>query len=139
VVEAYRHLVDPVENPDLLAQVHPRILVTVTVKVTNVLDLRTAGARATAGLVLGDLHSGVDDYSRCQEVAQVAHQLRLHGILAPAATDMGETLALFTDFTDIAGERPVRIADDVLWETLPPDPRAATARRQRLSVVRDDD
>lgn len=50
VVEAYRHLVDPVENPDLLAQIHPRILVTATVKVTNVLDLRTAGARATAGL-----------------------------------------------------------------------------------------
>jgi hypothetical protein len=138
VVEAYRHLVDPVENPDLLAQIHPRILVTATVKVTNVLDLRTAGARATAGLTLGDVRSGVDDYARCQEVAQVAHQLRLHGILAPAATDMGETLALFTDLTDVAGEKPARIADDVLWETLPPDPRAATSRRQRLSVVRDD-
>lgn len=102
------------------------------------LDLRTAGARAAAGLALSDLQSGVDDYGRCQEVAQVAHQLGRHGVLAPAATKMGETLALFTDLTDTAGQKPVRTADDVRWETLPPDPRVASARA-RLSVVRNDD
>jgi hypothetical protein len=135
VIEAYRHLVDPVEDPDLLAQIHPRILVTAQVNVTNVLDLRTAGARATAGLTLGDLRSGVDDYARCQELSQVAHQLRRHGILAPAATEAGETLALFTDLTDAAGEKPVRSSDDVLWEALPPDPRIAGSKAH-LSVVR---
>lgn len=138
IVEAYRHLVDPVEDPDLLAQIHPRILVTAEVAITEVLDLRTAGARATAGLTLGDLQSGVDDYARCQEVGQVAHQLRRHGVLAPAATKIGETLALFTDITDAAGQTPIRNADDVLWETLPPDPRIAGVSA-RLSVVRDDD
>lgn len=137
VVEAYRHLVDPVESTDLLAQIHPRVLVTAHVAVTDVLDLRTAGARAAAGLTLGDLQSGVDDYERCQRVAQVAHQLGRHGIVAPAATRMGETLALFTDLVEAAGQRPVRSADDVLWETLPPDPREPEARA-RLSVVRDD-
>ena len=138
IVEAYRHLVDPVENPDLLAQIHPRILLTADVAVTDVIDLRTAGARAAAGLTLGDLESGVDDYARCQEVAQVAHQLGRHGVLAPAATKMGETLALFTDLTDVAGQKPVRSAADVLWEMLPPDPRIASAGT-RLSMVRDDD
>lgn len=138
VVEAYRHLVDPVENLVLLAHIHPRLFVTAEVTVTDVLDLRTAGARATAGLTISDLQSGVDDYSRCQRAAQVGHQLGRHGIIAPAATDMGETLALFTDLTDAAGQQPVRSADDTLWKTLPPDPRLPGARG-RLSVVRDDD
>src|SRR3954452_5881575 len=68
VVEAYRHLVDPVESPDMLAHIHPRILVTADVHVTDVLDLRTPGARAAAGLTLSDLESAVGDYARCQEV-----------------------------------------------------------------------
>ncbi len=136
IVEAYRHLVDPVEDPALLAQIHPRILVTAAVNVSNVLDLRTAGARATAGLTLDDLQSGVDEYAPCQQVSQVAHQLRRHGVLAPAATGRGETLTLFTDLTDAAGERPIRSSDDVLWETLPPDPRVPGPRAW-LSVVRD--
>jgi RES domain-containing protein len=138
IVEAYRHLVDPVENPDVLEHIHPRILVTADVAVTDVLDLRTAGARAAAGLTLSDLQSGVDEYADCQEVAQVAHQLGRHGVLAPAATKMGETLALFTDLTEAAGQNPIRSADDVLWETLPPDPRITSART-RLSVVRNND
>lgn len=75
IVEAHRHLVDPVEDPELLAQIHPRLFVTADVTVTDVLDLRTAGARASAGLTPDDLQSGVDDYDRCQRVAQVAHQL----------------------------------------------------------------
>ena len=141
IVEAYRHLVDPVEidpgeDTNLLAHIHPRILVTAEVSVTDVLDLRTPGARAAAGLTLSDLQSNVNDYARCQEVAQVAHQLGRHGILAPAATKLGETLALFTDITSAAGQTPVRVADDVLWETLPPDPRVT---RAQLSVVRDND
>lgn len=136
IVEAYRHLADPVESPDLLPHIHPRILVTADVDVTDVLDLRTPGARAAAGLTLSDLESNVGDYARCQEIAQVAHQLRRHGILAPAATKLGETLALFTDITTAGGQTPVRGADDVQWETLPPDPRV---RRTHLSVVREND
>lgn len=92
IVEAYRHLVDPVEDPELLAQIHPRLFVTADFTVTDVLDLRTAGARARAGLTLGDLLSGVDDYQRCQSVAQVAHQLGRHGIIAPAATGIGKLM-----------------------------------------------
>lgn len=138
IVEAYRHLVDPVEDPALLAQIHPRLLVTAKVNVSRVLDLRTADARASAGLTLDDLRSGVDDYAPCQQVSQVAHQLRRHGILAPAATGQGETLTLFSDLTDAAGEKPIRGGDDVLWARLPPDPRIPGSRT-RLSVVRNAD
>lgn len=35
-------------------------------------------------------------YQRCQQVAAVAHQLGLHGLITPAATRIGATLALFT-------------------------------------------
>lgn len=138
IVEAYRHLVDPVEDPALLAQIHPRLLITAEVNASNVLDLRTAGARAAVGLTLDDLRSSVDDYAPCQQVSQVAHQLRRHGVLAPAATGRGETLTLFSDLTDAAGEKPIRNSDDGLWETLPPDPRIL-GPRARLSVVRNAD
>src|SRR5680860_1875470 len=40
VVEAYRHLVDPVEDPDIAKHLAPRVLVTAEVSVTEVLDLR---------------------------------------------------------------------------------------------------
>ncbi|WP_375504837.1 RES domain-containing protein [uncultured Jatrophihabitans sp.] len=89
VVEAYRHFIDPIEDPAMLAEIRPRILVTAGVTVDEVLDLTSAGARMTTGLSLEILQSDTDDreaYERCQEVAQVAHQLGRRGILAPAAT-----------------------------------------------------
>ena len=43
VVEAYRHLIDPIAEPDMVAvlarNIQPRMLVTAPVAVTNVLDL----------------------------------------------------------------------------------------------------
>lgn len=48
--------------------------------------------------------------------------------LSSGTTNMGETLALFTDLTDAAGPKPVRRADDAVWLTLPPDPRVTSAR-----------
>lgn len=151
VVEAYRHLVDPVEDPTLLAQLRPRILVTADVRLRNVLDLSTAGARATVGLTVSDLESDISDdeaYQRCQVVAQVAHQLGLHGVLAPAATRMGQTLAVFTDLFDAgasasssrgvsgAGEFISRVDGDMVWTHLPPDPRQS-GQRGHLRMVRD--
>jgi len=97
VVEAYRHLVDPVEDyqPEMIAT---RAYVTCTVNVQEVLDLRTATGRASAGLPLDVLTSETrnrDVYRQCQEVSAVAHQLGLHGLIAPAATGLGETLVVF--------------------------------------------
>jgi hypothetical protein len=101
VIEAYRHLIDPVEVDDeaarmsLIDNLVPRVLITCDVSVTRLLDLRTAGARAQANLTIQDLHSPTNDrdaYKRCQQVAAIAHQLGRHGIITPAATRQGETL-----------------------------------------------
>lgn len=138
VLEAYRYLVDPVEDPQPPEAFVARLLVTADVDVTDILDLRTATGRSSAALTLGDLQSATTDreaYGRCQLVAQLAHQLGAHGVVAPAATTMGETLALFTDLLP-AGQEPVRVTDE-LWEALPDDPRAPQA--PRLRVVRPGD
>lgn len=138
VVEAYRHLVDPVENPTILAQLKPRALVTCSVEVSDVLDLRIAANRLQVSLTPDELQSDTVDvsaYAQCQAVAQVAHQLGLHGVVAPSATRRGETLALFTDLLP-TGQCPVRTADDQLWARLPPDPRQLVTRH--LKVVKDE-
>lgn len=134
IVEAYRHLIDPVE--DNIPVLAPRVLVTAVVRVTAVLDLRTAGGRLSVGLTKEQLTSATTDsdaYAACQNVAAVAHQLGRHGLIAPAATSLGDTLVLFTDQLPNQ-ERPRRHGDDEYWETLPEDPRSA--RTPRLRVVR---
>ena len=107
---------------------------TCSVEVTGLLDLRTTIGRAQAGLTMQDLTSPTNDreaYARCQYVSPVAHQLRRHGIIAPAATEMGETLALFMDLLPNA-QRPQRRREDEAWARLPPDPRAAQVRYMRV-------
>jgi RES domain-containing protein len=133
VVEAYRHLVDPVETPLPPEAFVTRILVTAEINVTDVLDLRTPTGRSYAGLTMSDLQSATTDrdaYHLCQTVAQLAHQLGWHGIVAPAATAIGETLALFTDLLP-SSQAPMRVTDQ-LWERLPDDPRAPKAPRLRV-------
>lgn len=122
VIEAHRHLVEPVEGmrPELVG---PRHLISCEVQVSNVLDLRAAENRDTVGLSIPDMTSDVGDYEVCHRVAQAAHQLELHGIIAPAATGIGETLALFERRLP-ASEQPV-LLDTLTWEGLPPDPRRA--------------
>lgn len=140
VVEAYRHLIDPIEfgddaaREDFLDNLLARVMVTCEVKVTNLLDLRTTLGRAQANLTPQDLSSATHDteaYARCQRVAQVAHQLRMHGVIAPGATGLGTTLALFMDHLP-AAERPERIPPDEPWHRLPSDPRISSTRPFRL-------
>lgn len=127
IVEAYRHLVDD-EMDDaraLAATVLERRLSTCRIDVPNVLDLRPVYARAAMGLSDVQLHSDVGDYQPCQAVGAAAHQLGLAGIVAPAATRLGETLALYA--LNLPVEHwPAVIARDV-WHGLPPDPRRLRA------------
>jgi hypothetical protein len=120
VVEAYRHLVDDVDGmrPELVG---PRRLLTVEVHLTNVLDLRVAVNRAVLNLADRDLQSPPGDYARCQRIGRVAHQLGTHGIIAPAATDLGETLAVL-ELHLPPHEQPTLQAEED-WPHLPPDPR----------------
>lgn len=121
VAEAYRHLVEDVEGmtPE---RVRSRYLVTAEVAVGLVVDLRSPTARLSVGLGDADLYSEVGDYSACQRIGHVAHQLNRHGVIAPSATGLGLTLALFVDFLSPA-ELPRRIGEPVVWTSLPPDPR----------------
>jgi RES domain-containing protein len=130
VEEAYRHLVDEAGVPAHL--VRPRTLYQVRVEVENVLDLCSEQARTEVGLADADIASPVGDYAACQRVAAVAHQLEYHGIIAPAATGLGETLALFRQRVGIA-ELPV-VVDQRQWNHLPPRPGTAPAR---LTAVTD--
>lgn len=126
VIEAYRHLVDDVEGMTG-ERVRNRRLLRARVRATNVLDLRAPVARVSVGLAEETLRSAVDDYKPCQQIGHVAHQLGCHGVIAPAATGLGETLALFVDLLGVE-ELPVAEGPPVIWDTLPADPR-------RLRVV----
>lgn len=123
VVEAYRHLVDDEldDSQGLAASVLERRVIRCEVSVPNVLDLRRVSAQTAVGLCATDLASDVGDYAACQAVAAATHQLGLAGILAPAATRMGETLALFPMNLPVA-HWPVATAQDI-WRGLPSDPR----------------
>jgi hypothetical protein len=116
--EAYRRLVDGVEGMtgDLVG---PRTVFDVDVRVTQILDLRDHETLRRAGLDDAALLGG---HGPCQCVGQAAHQLGLHGILAPAATEIGETLALFERHLPEV-ELPTIVAEE-RWETLPADPRS---------------
>jgi hypothetical protein len=122
IVEAYRHLVENVMDLEMPARaVGPRRLLVCQVHVSNVLDLRDPRTWSGLGLSLDDLTSPVGVYEPCQAIGRAAHQLELHGILAPAATGLGETLSLFERHLP-PSEIPILIRD-VLWDRLPADPR----------------
>lgn len=137
IVEAYRHLIDPVEDLELRQQLAPRVLVTTDVAATEILDLRTSRARMELGLTLAQMQSATDDraaYGACQEVAAAAHQQGFHGLVAPAATGLGETLALFSN--RLPDSEVPTVTNEAYWEQLPDDPREGA--RARLRIVRDD-
>jgi hypothetical protein len=120
VAEAYRHLVDGVEGMtgDLVA---PRRLLTCAVDIEGIVDLRDVSDQEQVGLTPDDLTSEVGDWERCQLVGGRAHQLGRRGIIAPAATGLGETSALFTAHVSAAA-MPL-VSRQELWDSLPPDPR----------------
>ncbi len=130
VEEAYRHLVDDAGVSAHL--VKARVLYTVRISIDNVLDLTSQRARDDLGLTDGDIVSPVGEYGSCQRVAAVAHQLEYHGILAPAATGLGQTLAVFRQRVGIS-EMPT-VVDQQQWNHLPPRPGATGVH---LRVVTD--
>lgn len=130
-VEAYRHLVDDeLDFREMAAQVLERRIITCEVDVPGILDLRPEGVRESLGLTEETLTSEVADYEPCQKVGAAAHQLRANGLLVPAATGLGETLALFP--TNLPAENWPVVVERGIWHGLPPDPR-------RLRLLKDVD
>lgn len=132
IVEAYRHLVDDAEGMrgDL---VQPRKLVACAVSCTSILDLRSSENQLRVGLSDDHLKSSIGDYESCQHVGAVAHQLGFHGVIAPSASGLGETLALFEERLP-AAELPIQVGGETIWDGLPADPR-----RPSLRVIRNDE
>jgi RES domain-containing protein len=120
IVEAYRHLVETVEGMEP-QMVGPRRLVTCEVEITSVLDLREVISRDAVRLTTTDLRSEVGDYGACHRVGQAAYEVGLHGIIAPAAGGLGETLAVFED--RLIEEEHLALVEEQAWESLPADPR----------------
>ena len=131
VVEAYRHHVDPYAEEGMTgAMVQPRRVLSVQVDVTDVLDLRAPESLDHLGITEDDLLSPVGQYEPCWQIARAAHQLNLHGVLAPAATGLGETLALYEEHLP-AAELPRLVSDAEVWEDgLPHDPRVLRPVRE---------
>jgi len=127
VAEAYRHLVDDeLDRPgELAAAVIERRVLMCEVAVDDILDLRPRQARAAVGLTDEDLFSEPGEYDRCQAVGAAAHQLGRHGVIAPSASRLGETLALFS--TNLPAEQWPTVKARDLWRGLPPDPRVLRA------------
>ena len=123
VAEAYRHLVEEAGIPAHAVQ--PRVLYTVRVRVDDVLNLTGPEELRNIGLTMEDLTSPVGAYAACQEVGSAAHQLGYHGILAPAAHGLGQTLGLFRERIG-PSELPV-VEQKTVWTSLPPDPRQAAS------------
>jgi RES domain-containing protein len=116
-VEAYRRLVDPFPGMtgDMVA---PRRFSAYQVNVRELLDLRIPLNLSAVGLAEDDLKG---PYPSCQAVGAAAHQLGLHGVIAPAATGLGETLALF--LRHMPDEEKPTIVTEIIWDVLPADPR----------------
>ncbi len=117
IAEAHRNLVEAVEGmtPDMVA---PRICGRLRLSVHEVLDLRDSETQLALGLD-GMFFEG--PWPACQALGQAAHQLGVHGILAPAATHIGETLSLFERHLS-ADEFPILVEVEA-WDSLPADPR----------------
>jgi RES domain-containing protein len=121
VAEAYRALVDPVEGmtPDLVG---PRRLLRCTVRASRILDLRDADVQDLVGL---DPESLTGPHRPCQRIGEAAHTAGLHGIIAPAATRLGQTLALFE--LHLPDNELPQLTSETVWQTLPTDPRKPRA------------
>jgi hypothetical protein len=125
IAEAYRHLIDDeLDAPHALAAtVLERRILTFEVSVQGVLDLRDEVTRRAVELPEAALYSGVGDYRPCQTVGAAAHAAGLPGVVAPAATRLGETLALFTANLQPSAWPALRKRE--IWSGLPTDPRSA--------------
>lgn len=135
VIEMYRHLVDDAPEMDG-SMVAPRLLLETQVDARNILDLTSPALARALGLKSADFTSAVGEYDRCQRVGQEALESGFHGILAPAATARGTTLALFVDrLTSVESVDRPREVD--VWNGLPQDPREDDEDRDGLGWHRD--
>lgn len=99
----------------------PRELLTVAVALESVVDL-TGNGYTQLQLSADDL---AGSFGPCQRVGEIIAAAGFDGVLAPAATGLGETLAVYADGIELAAH--VELVDRSEWSTLPPDPSGLAA------------
>jgi hypothetical protein len=87
----------------------------------SVANSDSASFQSAVGLEAVELCSEVGDYDACQRIGAAAHQLGRAGIVAPAASGLGQTLALLP--ANLAVEQWSVIIARGIWHGLPADPR----------------
>src|ERR1700737_1170389 len=78
-----------------IADMHPRSIVVIDLRLHDVIDLTAPGQLESWGLTQRDLVS--DDMERCQEVARIAARLGAEAVRWTSATGAGQSLAVFVD------------------------------------------
>lgn len=121
IVEVYRRIVEA-SDPPLPASDITVLVTRYAVAVDNVLDLRSSASQTSVGLSDEDMRSPIGKYTACQRVGAIAHQCGYHGIIAPAASGVGDHLTVFEQQIDPASEWPSELDSERL-EGLPPHPR----------------
>lgn len=100
----------------------PRTVHRINVTDLLVVDL-TGDGLGDVGLDINDI--GADDRSPCQLVGEAAHFLGAAGVVAPSATGLGLTIAVFE--TRVRGQLVIVDVDEILpveADTSPADPRS---------------
>jgi RES domain-containing protein len=113
VAEFYRLAERQGVSPDNLL---PRQLVHYRVSLQRVLDLTNADNLDTAGLKPSDVRA--EDPAMCQAVGAAAHLAGFEAILAPSATSVGETLAVFLHDLQLGSN--IEPVGKRRWNRLPP-------------------
>jgi RES domain-containing protein len=129
IVEIYRRIIDAFDPP-LPADGIFMELMEVAIDVQDVLDLRELSALKAVGLTITDLRSDVGDYASCHRVGKVVHQHGYHGILAQAASGVGNHFAVFDH--QLTEDEHLKIVDVETLNGIPANPR-------NLRLVTDDD
>jgi len=76
-----------------LPVIRPRLLATIRVQLTRVLDLRSDSVRQTLGIELSDMNA--EDLTVSRAIGEAAQHLGYEAIVAPSATGVGHVVALF--------------------------------------------
>lgn len=78
--------------------VFPRVIHTISVDLSNTLDLTDAAKLNEVGLRVSDIADA--QWSKCQDVGEAAATLGFQAVVAPSATNEGIVLAVFKEAVD---------------------------------------
>jgi RES domain-containing protein len=124
LAEAYRHFFDRPAEKELRGQFEPKLFREYYVQSDGILDLTMPDQLQRFGIRESDLVTRVGDWGACQAIGSQAFLSGFKGVMAPAASGIGVTLALFMDAR--AGSPQVTPMKLHRFGVAPVDPRIGT-------------